>query len=276
MAETEVSITTEDTKVPGKIVAAGIPTRLEVNIPREKAGEENNGSVDAGAMGEGDDATKAAAKIEADKLAAAEAAKNTPPVNELTDDQLKAYFEKQGIQFEGIDKLKEKLTAPVTAPTLTDEEKAKIETEKKNRIVNEHLSRGGKVEQFAIYESIIAADKPKLGLQKEIEDLVAMGIPQEEATELANERYFQLTDEQIEGIEDKDAKAKAIKQREIGLKKLENKGAYVQNTAKSYLDILSKDLAERDAEKIKMEQHTSKVEDAIKKYQRNSPTHSFC
>lgn len=263
MAETEVSITTEDSKVPGKIVSAGIPTRLEVVIPQvvepTVAANENNGE------GELTDEQKAAAST-----AAATTATTTPAPDpsEPTEDQLKAYFLKQGIQFDGIDKLKEKLTTPTTEPTLTEEQKEKAAIEKEQRIINEHLSRKGTVEQFTTFKNIVAADKKALGLQKEVEDLVASGFSPEEATELANERYFQLTDEQIEGIEDKDAKAKAIKQREVGIKKLENKGAYLQNSAKSYLDILSKSLAEQDAEKTKMEQHTSKVEDAIKNYQR--------
>jgi hypothetical protein len=264
MAETAAETTTVETKTPGKIVSAGQPSRLEITTPIVKT-EATNVSTDAGeggVNGEGQPAANAA------PAAAAATTTTVDTPSELTDDQLKAYFEKQGINFEGIDKLKEKLTASVTEPTITEEQKEKAAIEKEQRIINEHLSRKGTVEQFTTFKNIVAADKRALGLQKEVEDLVASGFTPEEATELANERYFQLTDEQIEGIEDKDAKAKAIKQKEVGLKKLENKGAYLQNTAKSYLDILSKDLAERDAEKNKVEKHTSKVEDAIKKYQR--------
>lgn len=260
MAETSTATPPVEEKIPGKIVSAGIPQRLEVVIP--KAVDTPAAPVDNSAGGENNNATPPADTTPTNTNA------NTPPVVvDPTDEQLKAYFDKIGVPFEGVDKLKEKLTAPPKTEA-TPEEKEKAEKDKETRVVNEHLSRGGKVEQFAAYKNIIAADKKELGLQKEIEDLVLAGFSAEDATELANERYFQLTDEQIAAIEDPTLKEKATKQKALGLKKLENKGAYIQNTAKSYLDILSKSLAEQDAEKQKMEQHSSKVEDAIKKYQR--------
>lgn len=274
MAETAAETTTvetqnatTETKTPGKIVAAGTPSRLEVVIPTSQPAAENNGA-DAGDEGGGDEAAKAAA--ETARLAAeADKNKNTSPESELTNEQLKAYFEKQGIPFESVDKLKETLNKPAP-PTNeeTEEQKSKAAIEREQRIINEHLSRKGTVEQFTTFKNIISSEKKELGLKKEIEDLVANGIPAEEATELANERYFQLTDEQIEAIEDPATKTKALKQREIGLKKLENKGEYVQKTAKLYLDILEKSLADQDAEKQKVEQHASTVEAAIKNFQR--------
>ena len=49
---------------------------------------------------------------------------------------------------------------------------------------------------------------------------------------------------------------------------MENKGAYIQKQSSDYLKILEDDLAEDDAEARFSDQHSSKVEDALKKYQR--------
>ncbi len=266
MAETNTVTPPSDEKVPGKIVSSGIPVKMDVHVPVATVPVNNEG---------GDNDTPPATPPAATNgtppatpPANTTTNNDTPPVVDLTDDQLKAYFDRIGVPYESIDKLKEKLTTPSTNAAPTEEEKEKTRIAKEQRIINEHLSRKGTVEQFTTFKNIITAEKKTLGLQKEVEDLVAAGFSQEDATEMANTRYFQLTDEQIEAIEDKDLKAKALKEREVGFKKLENKGDYLQKTAQSYLNILEKTLADQDAEKSKMEQHTSTVEDAIKKYQR--------
>lgn len=193
---------------------------------------------------------------------------STPPA-ELTEDQLKAFFEKQGIKYEGLDSLKTKLAAQTPEAELTPEQKEKLAQQKEKRILDEHLSRDkATVEQFTMFKQVIAADKKALGFEKEISDLVAEGFTKEKAETLAKERYFQFTDDEINAIEDKDEKADAIRQRDLGLKKLERKGAYIQKAAKDYLDILEQDVKEKDAEAKSMEIHTSNVEDAIKKFER--------
>src|SRR5688500_12155134 len=55
------------------------------------------------------------------------AATITPAAGEISEDALKAYLEKQGITYEGMDKLKEKLTVKPVAAAPTDEEKQKAE-----------------------------------------------------------------------------------------------------------------------------------------------------
>lgn len=249
----------ENDKPAVAIAAAGAPVRGE--FPGLKAIET------AASSEEGNDAGAAAA---ANSNGAGNNEDNNSAVD-LTEDQLKAFFEKQGVVYEGIDKLKEKLTAPAAtaaAATLTDEQKAALEKAKEDKIINQHLSRKGTPEQYVAFKSIAAADKKELGLKREIEDLVELGFTPERATELANDRYFQLTDAEIAAIEDVDQKAEAIKRREAGEKKLERKGSYYQNIAKTYLGSLEKELQDQDELKTKAEQHTSKVEDAVKKFVR--------
>lgn len=279
----------EEKKTFGTAVKAGIPVAANFNFqkPADGGGVANDDTANKGNEGEGAAAATTTAKdgettnTNTDNKGGGEPNSSTgnqspakidpPAAGELTEDQLKAYFEKRGIPFESMDSLKAKMTAVPPAKELTPEEKEKVAQEKKQKIVNEHLSRKGTVEQFAAFEKIAAAEnKKELGLEKEISDLVKEGFSKEKAQELAKERYFQFTDEEIEAIEKPEEKAEAIKLREAGLKKLERKGAYLQNTAKDYLDILAKDLDEKDADAKKLEQHTSKVEDAIKKYERKT------
>lgn len=265
-----------EVKTPGKIVSVGkVEKMAPPYVSRGTEGSETSEVTENGepaAAADQNPATPAANAAAPDTNNQSGANPPTgegkPPV-ELSNEQLKAYFEQQGIPFESIDKLKEKLSTPASpAAPLTDEQKAKIEKEKEDRIVNAHLARNGTVEQLATFKSVIAAAKKDLGLQKEIEDLVADGFSKEKAEEMAKDRYFQYTDEEIAAIDDEEMKKETIKKREIGLKKLENKGGYLQQRAQGYLKILEKELEAADAEKIKMEQHSSKVEDAIKKFQR--------
>lgn len=278
MSETAAPVTTTATnnegKTPGKIVSVGNVEPFKPSVPRDTLPSENSENSNSGGNNNGGSTPAANTGSGTQPAATNTPAANQTPANnspaELTDDQLKAFFEKQGIAFEGIDKLKEKLASPAAPPVLTDEQKAKLEKEKEDRIVNAHLARNGTVQQLAIYKEVLTTDKKVLGLQKEIEDLVAEGFTKERAEELAKERYFQLTDEEIEKIEDADLKKEAIKQRNLGVKKLENKGGYLQQRAQGYFKILEQELAASDAEKTKMEQHSSKVEDAIKAYERKT------
>ncbi len=223
----------------------------------------------SGVQNENDGATPPAATAPPPVQADPPPAQSSQPAVEMNEDQLKAYFEKNGMVYEGLDKLKEKLTtAPASTATLTEEQKAELEKQKEDRILNEHLSRKGTAEQFVAFKEIAAADKKALGLDQEIKDLIELGFDKDRAMELAKESHFQLTDEEIAAIEDLAQREEAEKRREAGTKKLERKGAYFQNKAKSYLDTLKSDLQKQDEEKVKLEQHTSKVEDAIKSFVR--------
>lgn len=270
VVEVEKTEVKTEEKVAGKLVSAGQPTKMDFTFKKSEEVIDNGAGEGGEKKAEAAGADSGAKPEEKKPEAGAAPEKKEQAIADPTDEQLKAYFEKQGIAFEGIDKLKEKLTTPAEKKELSPEEKEKAEQAKEKRLIDEHLAQPkATVDQFAALKTILGKDKKELGYQKEIEDLVKEGFSQEDATALANERYFQFTDEEIEAETDAALKAKLIKQRETGNKKLENKGTFYQNTAKNYLDILEKNLSEKEAEKIRLEQHSSTVEDAIKKYQRN-------
>lgn len=198
-----------------------------------------------------------------------EQGKTDPPINtDISDDQLRSWFEKQGIPFETVDSLKTKLTA-APPKELTPEEKEKVESAKNKRLLDEHLSDPKRtVEEFAAIPKILSADKKILGVEKEMRELLADGYTKEAAETTIKERYYQYTDEEINATEDNDEKEQMIKERTLGNKKLERKGEYIQNQVKLHLNNLEQNLAEKDAETVFMGKHTSTVEDAIKKFQR--------
>jgi hypothetical protein len=256
MADTEV------VKTPGKIVSAGRPTAADFRANTEGfQAAENNTETQDPPVGEGakpelneDGTPKVAAK------AAPDAAKTG-----LTEDQLKEYFKSQGIDYEGVEKLKAKLAPQVQ---LTDEQKKQAELELEKKLFDLHTKRGGNLEQYAAFKAVAQSDVKTLGIDKIKRDLVADGFTADQADGIIKKMHFEVSDEDLAAIEDESERKLIEKERAFGLKKLTARGGFIQNTAKSYLDSLTKELQDLDAEKVKMELHTSKVEDAIKNFQR--------
>lgn len=262
---------------PAKVVTAGAPVAGKPVFAQQGlenssndnndggAGGVNNGAAPTNTANTGNDAGDDKSKS-TDKNTSTDT-KST--IADPTDDQLKAWFHKQGIEFKDAEDLKTKLTPPVQKTEPTPEEKAKIEKDKEHRVLSKFLTeKDATVEKFAALKQVIAADKKILGLEKEITSLVSDGFTPEEARDLAKERYFQYTDDEINAIEDETDKARHIKLRTAGDKKLERKGEYLQKGSKEYLNILEQKLADEDADASLVEQHASNVEAAIKKYER--------
>lgn len=261
-----------NTSTPTKVVGAGKPVAAELPNTKPQAAPANTSpSPSTTTPATTTPAATPAVTPPANTPAATTPPANTPPANTppaIDDASLKAYFESQGIQYEGIDKLRERLKPPTPVVELTDEQKQQAAIEKEKRIISQHLTRqGNTVEQFALFKNIISADKREVGFQREVEELVSLGASKEDAEKLANKRYFQYSEEDINALDEKD-RPEAIKQMELGNKKLERKGAHLINVATEYMKELQAELAEQDAERALMEQHTSKVEDAVKKFVR--------
>lgn len=188
-----------------------------------------------------------------------------PP--EITDEQMIAFLEKKGVKVDNFETLKQKVEYVAPAPPPTDEEKTKAELSIEKKLLDKHLSRGGTVEQFAILKQTAAADAKELGYKKIHEDLKKEGFTDDQAAQIVKKMTFEVTAEELEELEE-DQKEILKKQAAFGVKKQTNRGEYLKKTASSYFDSLRNEVAEDDAEKTKMEQHSSKVEDAIKNYQR--------
>lgn len=191
------------------------------------------------------------------------------PVIELSDEQFLAELEKRsGTKVESIDALKEKVNYTKPAPAPTNEEKEKAEKEFEKRKLEVHLANGKTIEQYTLLNNIANGDLKELSLNQTKAELKEAGFNETQIAEILKERYYQLADEDVEAEDDPDSKDYLKKKKEFGTKKLQGRAAHIQQQAKSYIDSLAKSVNESDAEKKRMELHTSNVEAAIKNYQR--------
>lgn len=270
MAETNTApAETQENKVektPGKIVSAGVPQKANFAATTEGFAQpqpENNSN--------GNSAEQANATAPAAETKEAPTQQQAQPENkipELSDDQLKEILKGKGIDFEDFDTLKKKVEYTPPAPTLTEEEQKKAQIEEEKKLFALHQKRGGTVEQFAAFKSLLVTDPKELGIQKTILDLQKEGFLPEDAQKIAREMHLQVSDEDLALIEDEEERKLLQKKRDFGLKKQESRGLYTQNTAKSYFDSLKQELQELETEKKKMEQHSAKAVEAIKNFQR--------
>lgn len=243
---------------PGNIVSAGAVQKATLDVTQFKdMAVEEEAVVEEKKEGEVKDDTDKT-KTSTDKTDV------KPAPADLTEEQLKAYFEKQGIAYDGLENLKTKLTP---AKEKTAEEIKADAAVKEQRLLAAHLARGGTTANFVELQKIVAGDAKQLGLAKEQEKLLKEGFTQEQATEMVRLMHLQYTPEEIAELEPEQIAA-IEKKAAYGLKKQEDRGKRLQNTAKSYLDSLEEEISEQDADKAKAIQHASKVEAALKAFQR--------
>lgn len=244
---------------PGNIVSAGVVQKATLDVTQFKDMSVIEEEVVV------DEKKESEVKDDIDKKTPSTDKKDAnQPADDLTEDQLKKFFEKKGIAYDGLDNLKSKLT-PAKEKTPED---IKAETlAKEQRVLAAHQARGGTTEQLVELRQLVAADPKQLGLTKEQEKLLKEGFTADEAAEVVRIMHLQYTADELAELKPEE-KAKLEKQAAYGLKKHENRGKFLQNTAKSYLDSLEEEISEQDAEKARAIQHASKVEAALKTFQR--------
>lgn len=236
----------------------GVTTNNDLQNQDNSQGDQNN---DATTNNEGADATP-----QADNGGAVEN-KNatTPPAPTLpTPDQLKEYFKSLNIEYEGDDKIKEKLAATQNQPQLTDEQVKAQEAAKEKRVLDKFISGGGTIDQFVALRQVAEADVKELStntLKKELKDA---GFNDQEIDGIIKERYYQYGDEDLEQLEDETDKAFAKRKKEYGDKLLSNRSLPIKTQAANILKgiqdaINSEDLDAQNEEKI-----SSKIEDDFK------------
>lgn len=254
MAETATApVVTEEKKGTGAIIEAGKPTAGVFPI-------KPNGEAAQVVTEEKKEVVQESPEAKAAREAAASTA-------ELDDDQLKALLDKRGIKFETFEDLKKKVEYTPPAPELSDEDKKKAGSELDKKLLDIHIKRGGDLKGFSALKTVIETDAKALGVEKIKSDLLADGFEEKEAESLIKKMHLNVSDEELAEMSDGDRK-KIEKERAFGEKKLQNRGLYLQNTAKSYIESLKSELQEQETEKQKMEQHTAKAVDAIKNFQR--------
>lgn len=253
MAETiEAPAATEEKKGTGEIIEAGKPTAGV--FPIKPNGEAQTTTQE-----------KPAATTQVAETKTPEAAANATA--ELTDDQLKELLNKKGITFDSFENLKKKVEYTPPADEPSEEQKKKANSELDKKLLELHIKRGGDLKGFAALKSVGETDPKILGIDKIKNDLLQDGFPADEVDSVIKKMHLNVTDEELAEMEEGERK-KIEKERAFGEKKLQNRGLYLQNTAKSYIDSLKQELQEQEVEKVKMEQHTAKAVDAIKNFQR--------
>lgn len=167
---------------------------------------------------------------------AAAANATSAPAPTFTDDQLRDYFKTVGIEFDGIDKLKEKLTAPAQTHTEETPEQIKAkEIAKEKRVVDKFISGGGNFDQYTALKNVANADIKELStntLKKELKDA---GFTETEVDGIIKERYYQFGDEDLEQLDEETDKEFAKRKRDYGEKLLANRSLPLKNQAAGIL-----------------------------------------
>lgn len=157
---------------------------------------------------------------------------------EFTEEQKAAFFKKMGIEYKGeedFEAIKEKLKPAEAQPSEEDKKKAISAAELKQAEL--FIKNGGTLEQFNTIKSIANADPKEFSKKAAILELVDAGFTEDEAKDIAKERYYQIeldaieqevdeTDEEFEA-----RKAKLQKKIDFGTKKIQTKSSYLQKQA---------------------------------------------
>ena len=268
LPEAEVEIKAVETKVPIEVKEpavkkVGTTQRINVDFAALEANEaaQTEDTNEEEAVAETQPETKAEdnKEVEVKEPIVAETPKQA--TSEITDDILKEYFKKNGIDFESTDKLKERLT-PKEEITPEEERRRMLNTEK--RYVDKWVEGGGTVEQYVALKE--TANKPLKDLSLDVvtNEYKKMGFSDEEIPQLIKDHYYQVPDEEIEDL-DEDGKEYTKKLKNAFTPKLENKASYIQKQAKDILAGLAKHIEEEDLQGENEKVLSSKIDDIFKK-----------
>lgn len=157
---------------------------------------------------------------------------------EFTEEQKAAFFKKMGIEYKGeedFEAIKEKLKPTEAQPSEEDKKKAISAAELKQAEL--FIKNGGTLEQFNTIKSIANADPKEFSKKAAILELTDAGFTEEEAKDIAKERYYQIELDAIEQeVDETDEefaarKAKLQKKIDFGTKKIQTKSSYLQKQA---------------------------------------------
>jgi hypothetical protein len=189
---------------------------------------------------------------------------------EFTEEQKKAFFKKMGIEYKGDDDfeaLKEKLKPTEAQPSEEDKKKAISAAELKQAEL--YIKNGGTLEQFNTIKSIANADPKEFSKKAAILELIDAGFTEEEAKDIAKERYYQIeldaieqevdeTDEEFEA-----RKAKLQKKIDFGTKKIQTKSSYLQKQAGDVIKGLQEALEYEELQKKTEAEFLSNVDKTL-------------
>lgn len=229
MAENQ-TIAENPTLEPNTIVSRGSIQRVEISIPKDtNENQDNPNGEQANENNEGANAT-----VANNGEAAANATTSPAPTNELTEEQLTAFFKEKGIEYEGIEKLKAKLTAPLNNEPTEEQKKAQA-LAKEKRIVDKFVSGGGTVEQYVALKNVAEMDVAELSKNTAKKELKDSGFSETEIDAIIKERYYQFGEEDLEQLDDETDKAFAKRKKEYGDKLLSTRSLPIKTQAAGIL-----------------------------------------
>lgn len=225
------------------IAGLGKVQRQEMTIPKtietpnvSDANDGNNNNTD-NALADAKKAENIAAGLNEDGSAKTIETKveknseNTVEAKPLTDEELKAEYEKRF----------------PTQAALTDEEKQKQAEAFEKRMLDLYVENGGKIEEFAALKQVASQDLTELSKAELTKELKAIGITdQAQIDAIQKERYYQIEQAEIDEIVDEEEKALAQKKFDYGKAKFENKGKILKENAEDFLNNLKEAVNQKD------------------------------
>lgn len=258
--QTDVQNKETETQKPASI---GKLERLNIKIPQDNSEDQNNQNTNALNTG-GENQNNGANATNANNGGADK--KDAPPAPTLTDEQLKEYFKAQGIEYEGVEKLKEKLNYKPTDQE-TPEQKTQAALAKEKRVLDLFIANGGTAEQYVGIKAVAEGDVKELSMTALKKELKDAKFSEEEIATIIKERYYQMDDEEIEAEEDE---TKDFKKRlkEYGANKLANRSLHTQKQAQGILAELNKTLESENLQQAEEVTISSNIDEHFKKLPR--------
>lgn len=192
----------------------------------------------------------------------------TPPApTELNEDTLKEFFKSKGIEYDGLEKLKEKLNyKPENLPT--PEQITEAARAKEKRVVDRFITGGGTYEGYTALKSVAEADLAELSKNALKAELKTAGFDETEIDAIIKERYYQITEEELEQLDEETDKAFAKRKQQYGANKLANRSTYIKNQAAGILADLQKVIESEDLQAKNELSISSNIEEQFKKLSR--------
>lgn len=211
---------------------------------------------------EGEDTNHGKAPTDNGEEAAATAA---PTKEEIDHDQVTNWLREKGILTEDatLDSLKPKIEK--------SEDEIKLEERAKNKeVLDEYINNGGTVEDFVKIEKLTKYDEIELGFSAIKQQYKEAGYSEQKIEDLLKTRYFQLSDEDIEELDEDEQNEYKIS-RELYAKEAQRLGAQIKNEATFTLNNLHESIKAR---KIETEIEKS-ILGELEIFAKNAPKHQL-
>lgn len=182
--------------------------------------------------------------------------------NELSNEQLMAFFKEKGITGENADEILGRLKDKPSK-----EEKQKAEKTVEDKRLNLFLEGGGTADTYVSIKNIANSDDAELSLQLAKDELKAEGFSDSRIEQIIEESYFQKELDE-DGFIDDEEEAYFKKLKEYGSKKLLSKAIGVKAKAVKMLADLDTALESKQANQALEEQISSKIDEHLKGFDR--------